>query len=80
MVWKRLLQVIILKKSQKDNLGNYGQVSLTSHPGKIMECDHGTIPLDNIGGHVNVNESLQRGFTNGMSYPTSLFTFCDKIT
>lgn len=40
------------------------------------------VALENISGHTRekVNESLQCGFTKGKLYPTSLFTFCDKMT
>lgn len=64
------------KKAQKDNLGNYGQVSLTLDPGKIME----QVPVEHISGHMKVNESLQPGLAKGRSYLTSLFAFCDKMT
>ena len=65
-----------LKKSQRDNLGNYEWVSLTSVPGRIME----RAPLEHISWHTKVNESLQRGFTKNKSYLTSLLAFCDKMT
>lgn len=49
--WKLASVVSVVKKGNKDNLGNYRPVSLTSVPGTVME----KIILGVIGNHLKAN-------------------------
>ena len=68
--WKMANVVPIFKKGKKENPGNYGPVSLTSVPGKIME----KIILEVIEAHLGDNAVIgpsQHGFTMGRSCLTN---------
>ncbi|KAK4816049.1 hypothetical protein QYF61_011057 [Mycteria americana] len=68
----------ICKKGQKEDLGNYSPVSLTSVQGKVVE----QIVLSAITQHVQDNQVIrpsQHGFRKGRSCLTNLISY-DKVT
>jgi len=77
--WRKANVTPIFKKGKKEDPGNYGSVSLTSIPGKMME----QLILQVI--HKQVEEkkvirSSQRGFTKGKSCLTNLMAFYNGMT
>ncbi|CAM4670315.1 unnamed protein product [Caretta caretta] len=77
--WKKANVVPIFKKGKKEDPGNYGPVSLTSVPGKIME----QVLKESIRKHLEerkVIRNTQHGFTKGKSCLTNLIAFSDEIT
>ncbi|KAK4823290.1 hypothetical protein QYF61_000450 [Mycteria americana] len=77
--WRLANVMPIYKKGQKEDLGNYRPVSLTSVLGKLME----QIILSAITWHVEDNQGIkpsQHGFRKGRSCLTNLISFYDKVT
>ncbi|KAK4817961.1 hypothetical protein QYF61_003481 [Mycteria americana] len=77
--WRLVNVTPIYKKGQKEDLGNYRPVSLTSVPGKIME----QFILSVLNGHVQANQGIrpsQCGFMKGRSCLTNLISFYDQVT
>ncbi|KAK4821423.1 hypothetical protein QYF61_019701 [Mycteria americana] len=77
--WRLANVTPIYEQGQKEDLGNYRPVSLTSVPGKIME----RFILSVLTGHVQANQGIrpsQHGFTKGRSCLTSLISFYDQVT
>ncbi|KAK4815376.1 hypothetical protein QYF61_001364 [Mycteria americana] len=77
--WRLANVMPIFKKGQKEDVGNYRPVSLTSVPGKLME----QITLSAITRHVENNQGIkpsQHGFRKGRSCLTNLMSFYDKVT
>ncbi|KAK4828011.1 LOW QUALITY PROTEIN: hypothetical protein QYF61_022788 [Mycteria americana] len=77
--WRLANVMPIYKKGQKEDLGNYRPVSLTSVPGKVME----QIIVSAITQHVQDNQVIrpfQHGFMKGRSCLTNLISFYDKMT
>ncbi|CAM4630454.1 unnamed protein product [Lepidochelys kempii] len=77
--WKRAHKVLIYKKGNKGNPGNYRPVSLTSVPGKIME----QIIKESICKHLEDNKVIsnsQHGFVRNKSCQTNLIAFFGRVT
>ncbi|GAB0206514.1 hypothetical protein GRJ2_003117000 [Grus japonensis] len=75
--WRLANVMPIYKKGRKEDLGNYGPVSLTSVPGKVME----QIILSAITQYIQDNLVIrpsQHGFMKGRSCLTDLISFYDK--
>jgi len=69
----------IYQKGWKEDPGNYGPVSLTLVPGKIME----QFILSALTGHLKDNQGMrpsQHGFMKGRSCLTNVISFYDQVT
>ncbi|GAB0206371.1 mitochondrial enolase superfamily member 1 [Grus japonensis] len=76
--WRLASMMHIHRKGRKEDLGNYGPVSLTSVPGKVIE----QIILSAITWHVQDNLVIrpsQHGFMKGRSCLTDLISFYNKV-
>ena len=77
--WRVTSVILIYKKEQKEDPGNYRPVSLNSVPGKILE----RFILSALPEHVKDNQGIrpgQQGFMKGRSCLTNLVSFCDHVT
>ncbi|KAJ7425281.1 hypothetical protein BTVI_03393 [Pitangus sulphuratus] len=76
--WKLVNVMPIHKKGCKEEPENYGPVSLTSVPGKVME----QIILNAITQHLQDGQGIrasQHGFRKGRSCLTNLISFYDQV-
>ncbi|KAK4816398.1 hypothetical protein QYF61_016715 [Mycteria americana] len=73
--WRLANVTPIYKKGQKEDLGNYTLVSLTSVPGKIME----QFILSALNRHVQANEGI-RPSQHGFMKQTNLISFYNQVT
>ena len=77
--WRLANVTLTFKMGQKDDLGSYAPISLTSVLGKVMEW---IIP-GTIVDHLKVNQGIrpsQHEFTSGRSYLTNQISSYDKVT
>ncbi|GAB0206006.1 mitochondrial enolase superfamily member 1 [Grus japonensis] len=77
--WRLANVTLIYKKGQKEDLGNYRPVSLTSVLGKIME----QLILSALTRQVQDNQEIrpsQHRFMKGRSCLTNLISFYDQVT
>ncbi|GAB0182343.1 clavesin-1 [Grus japonensis] len=77
--WRLANVTPIYKKGWKEDLGNYGPVSLTLVPGKVME----KFILGALTKRVQDNQGIrpsQHGFIKGRSCLTNLISFYDQVT
>ncbi|KAJ7425386.1 hypothetical protein WISP_23652 [Willisornis vidua] len=75
--WKLARVVVIHHKGQKEDIGNYRPVSLTSVPGKVME----QIILSASTWHVQDGQGIrpsQHGYRRGRSCLSNLISFYDQ--
>ncbi|PKU40282.1 rna-directed dna polymerase from mobile element jockey- hypothetical protein [Limosa lapponica baueri] len=77
--WRKANVIPVFKKGKKEDPGNYRPVSLTSIPGKMMECLCVGIILKHMEEKKAIRSS-QHGFTKGKSCLTNLIAFYDGIT
>ncbi|PKU41251.1 rna-directed dna polymerase from mobile element jockey-like [Limosa lapponica baueri] len=77
--WHLANVMLIHKKSQKDDPGNYRPVSLTSVPGKGMEQIILSVIMQPMKDKQTTRPS-QHGFMRGRSCLTNLISFYDKVT
>ena len=77
--WRVANVTPIFKKGQKDDLGSYRPISLTSVPGKDMEQLISGAILDQLKVNQGIRPS-QHGFMNGRSCLTNLISVYDKVT
>ena len=69
----------IYKKGQKEDLGNYRPVSMTSVPGKVIEQINWSAITWHVQDHQVVNTN-QHKFMKGRSCFTNLISSYDKVT
>jgi len=77
--WRLANVTPIYKKGQKEDLGNYRPVSVTSVLGNVIE----QVILSDIMQHIQDNQVIrpsQHGFMKGASYLINLIAFYDKMT
>ncbi|KAJ7427229.1 hypothetical protein WISP_08877 [Willisornis vidua] len=77
--WKLASVMLVHKKGQKSDLGNYRPASLTSVPGRVME----QIILSAITQHLQDGQGVrpsQHGFRKGRSYLINLISFYEQLT
>ncbi|PKU32528.1 rna-directed dna polymerase from mobile element jockey- hypothetical protein [Limosa lapponica baueri] len=77
--WRKANVTPAFKRGKKEDPGNYRPVSLTSIPGKMMEC----LVLGIISKHVEEKKAIrssQHGFTKGKSCLTNLIAFYNGMT
>ncbi|GAB0183716.1 mitochondrial enolase superfamily member 1 [Grus japonensis] len=77
--WKKVSVTVSFQRDNKDDLGKYRLVSLTSIPGNTVK----QIILEIISKHIEqkkVIESIQHGFMKGKSCLTDLMLFYNKVT
>ena len=77
--WRLANVMSIFKKGQKDDLGSYRPISLTSVLGKAMEWIMSGAIMDQLKVNQGIRPS-QHGLVNGRSCLTKLISFYDKVT
>ncbi|KAJ7423785.1 RNA-directed DNA polymerase from mobile element jockey-like protein [Pitangus sulphuratus] len=81
---EKIIQILLkagfaIRKVQKEDLGNYRPVNLTSIPSKVME----QIIVNVITWHMRDNQGIapnQHGFRKGRSHLTYMISFYDQVT